>query len=89
VGRHRADLPWGEPASAARFKDVPCWLFHGDADKASPIQQTRDMIQAIKDAGGRPLFQELCGVDHNSCADHAYAIPDLYEWLLQQSRRRR
>ena len=79
----------GNTATAARLKDVPCWCFHGDADKVIPIQQSRDMIQAIKDAGGRPLFQELSGVDHNSCADHAYAIPDLFDWLLQQNRGRR
>lgn len=79
----------GNTATAARLKDVPCWCFHGVADKVIPIQRSRDMIQAIKDAGGQPLFWELSGVDHASCADHAYAIPDLIEWLLQQNRRRR
>ena len=79
----------GETATAAQLRDVPCWCFHGDADKVIPIQRSREMVQAIKDAGGRPLFQELSGVDHNGCVDRAYAIPDLYEWLLQQSRRRR
>jgi thiol-disulfide isomerase/thioredoxin/dienelactone hydrolase len=79
----------GNKATAARLKDVPCWCFHGDADKVIPIQESRKMIQAIKDAGGRPLFQELSGIDHNSCANHAYAIPDLMEWLLLQSRRLR
>ena len=79
----------GNTATAARLRDVPCWCFDGDADKAIPIQESRKMIQAIKDAGGRPLFKELSGIDHAYCADRAYAIPDLYEWLLLQNRQQR
>jgi len=72
---------------AARLKDLPCWCFHGDADKT--VEQSREMVRAIQDAGGKPLYQEFIGVDHNSCADHAYARPELYEWLLLQDRAKR
>jgi thiol-disulfide isomerase/thioredoxin/predicted esterase len=75
----------GNPATAPRLKDVPCWCFHGDADDMVPVSQSREMIQAIKDAGGRPLYHELIGVNHNSCADRVFAMPDLYEWILQQN----
>jgi thiol-disulfide isomerase/thioredoxin/poly(3-hydroxybutyrate) depolymerase len=71
--------------NAPRLKDVPCWCFHGDADKMIPPQASRDMVQAIREAGGRPLYQELGGVDHNSCADRVYAMPDLFEWMLLQA----
>jgi hypothetical protein len=54
-----------------------------------PAQQSREMVQAIKAAGGRPLYQELIGVGHDEAADHAYALPDLYEWILLQNRRKR
>jgi hypothetical protein len=47
------------------------------------------MVQAIKDAGGRPLYQEFIGVGHNEAADRAYGLPDLYEWMLLQNRARR
>ena len=47
------------------------------------------MIQAIKEAGGRPLYQEFIGVDHDGCADRAYAMADLYEWMLLQNRTKR
>jgi predicted peptidase len=79
----------GQTRSAKRLKDLPCWCFHGDADKVIPVQRSREMIQAIKEAGGRPLYHEFNGIDHNSCADRAYTMPDLFEWLLLQNRAKR
>ncbi len=69
--------------------DIPCWCFHGDADKMISVQQSREMVQAVKEAGGRPLYQEFTGVGHNDGADHAYSLPDLYEWMLLQNRAKR
>lgn len=51
-----------------------------------PVGLSRAMIKAIEAAGGRPLYHEYPGVDHN-CWDQTYANPDLYEWLLGQRRR--
>jgi predicted esterase/thiol-disulfide isomerase/thioredoxin len=79
----------GDAKSAARLVGVPCWCFHGAADKMIPPQQSRDMIDAIAKAGGRPLYQEFPNVGHNDCADRVYAMNDLYEWLLLQNRSRR
>ena len=79
----------GDANSAPRLKDTPCWCFHGDADKMIPVQQSRDMVRAVQDAGGRPLYQEFPGVGHNDCPDRAYALPDLWEWMLLQNRTRR
>ena len=29
----------GNPADAAKFKDIPCWNFHGDEDKAVKVEK--------------------------------------------------
>ncbi len=91
-GRWSAIVPichgW-KPNLAARLKDLPCWCFHGDADEVIPASQSREMVRAIQQAGGKPMYQEFIGVDHNHCADHAYAMPELYEWLLLQDRSKR
>ena len=71
------------------MKDIPCWCFHGDADKVISRHQSREMVQAIEDAGGRPLYQEFVGVDHSESVDHAFAMPDLFEWMLLQNRGKR
>jgi predicted peptidase len=74
----------GDPKQAAKIKDLPCWCFHGDADTAVKVDQSRKMIQALKDAGGNPKYDEYPKVGHNSW-DRAYANAELYEWFLKQS----
>ena len=73
----------GDPKEATKIKDIPCWCFHGDEDKAVKVEMSRSMIKALKDAGASPRYDEYPGVGHNSW-DRAYATPELYEWLLQQ-----
>jgi dienelactone hydrolase/thiol-disulfide isomerase/thioredoxin len=79
----------GDTKLAARLIDIPCWCFHGDADKIISVQQSREMVRAIKEAGGRPLYHEFSGVGHNEAADRTYSLSDLYEWMLLQNRARR
>ncbi|HVS34479.1 MAG TPA: prolyl oligopeptidase family serine peptidase [Gemmataceae bacterium] len=73
----------GDPNQAKVIKDIPCWIFHGDADKSVPVDRSRAMVEALKAAGGQPKYTEYAGVGHNSW-EMAYNTPDLYEWLLQQ-----
>jgi predicted peptidase len=76
----------GDPQIAAKIKDIPCWCFHGDADTLIPAAASREMIRALRQAGGQPLYQEFPDVGHH-CWDRVYALPDLYEWLLLQKSR--
>ncbi len=79
----------GDTTAAARLMEIPCWCFHGDADKMIQVQQSRDMVLAIEKAGGHPMYQEFSGADHDDAAARAYALPDLYEWMLLQNRSQR
>jgi predicted peptidase len=76
----------GDTKSAEKIKDLPCWAFHGDADDRVPVAGSRDMIAAIKKAGGEPKYTEYPGVGHNSW-DKAYDTDELYEWMLKQSKK--
>ena len=71
------------PREASKLKDVHCWAFHGDKDSAVPIKESRDMVAAIKKAGGKPEFTELAGETH-ACWDKVYAMPELWKWLDEQ-----
>jgi predicted peptidase len=75
----------GDPTFAVKMKDVPIWAFHGDDDKAVPVGRSREMIEALKAAGGQPKYTEYPGVGHNSWA-RTYSDPALYEWLFAQRR---
>lgn len=74
----------GDPNSAGKFKDIPCWCFHGDADKTVSVEKSRAMIKALKAAGGEPKYTEYPGVDHNSW-DRAYGTAELYTWFLKHT----
>ncbi len=74
--------PGSNPTAAPRLKDMPCWCFQGDADATDTLTSARKMMLAIKDAGGRPIYQEYPGVGHN-CWDITYRNNDVFEWLLR------
>ena len=76
----------GDVKTAEKFKDIPCWCFHGDADTAVKVEGSREMIDAIKKAGGSPKYTEYPGVPHNSW-DKAYGTDELYTWLLEQKKK--
>ncbi len=73
----------GNVADAEKIKDIPCWCFHGDEDKAVNVKGSREMIAAIEKAGGKPKYTEYPKVGHNSW-DMAYGTDELYKWLLEQ-----
>lgn len=64
---------------------VPVWVFHGDADDVVPVDVSRDIVKALKDAGGNPKYTEYPGVNHNSWT-RAYRDPELVAWLFAQER---
>jgi poly(3-hydroxybutyrate) depolymerase/thiol-disulfide isomerase/thioredoxin len=76
----------GDTASAGKIAGIPCWCFHGAVDRMIPPGQSRDMIDAIAKAGGRPLYQEFPHVGHDDCAERVYEMADLFEWLTAQKR---
>ncbi|HEV3438304.1 MAG TPA: alpha/beta hydrolase-fold protein [Gemmata sp.] len=76
----------GNPKDAEKIKNIPCWCFHGDADTAVLVQRSRDMIDALKKAGGEPKYTEYPKVGHNSW-DKAYGTDELYTWLLDQKKK--
>jgi predicted peptidase len=73
----------GDAALAERIKRVPVWAFHGDADGAVKVRRSRDMIAALKAAGGSPKYTEYPGVGHNSWTA-TYSNPEFYAWLFEQ-----
>jgi predicted esterase len=75
----------GNPGNAARLKDLPAWVFHGERDTVVPFQRSVEMVEALKRIGGRVRFTAYPETGHNAW-DRAYKDPDLYEWLLKQKR---
>jgi predicted peptidase len=76
----------GDPKDAEKIKDIPCWCFHGDEDNAVVVKRSKEMIEALKAAGGSPRYTEYQWVGHDSW-DPAYATNQLYAWMLKQSKK--
>jgi hypothetical protein len=74
-----------DESKAPLIKDLPIWCFHGGADPVVPTERSRNMIAALKAAGGHPKYTEYPGVGHNSW-DRAYSEPELPKWLFSQKR---
>jgi predicted peptidase len=77
----------GDVKTAGHIKDVPVWAFHGGADTVVPVSATRDMVDALKDAGGDVRYTEVQGGDHVIWDDvYADGSDTLYPWLFAQRR---
>jgi len=63
---------------------TPVWNFHGAADKTVAVSISRDRIAARRKAGGRPIYTEYAGVDHNVW-QWAFTEPELVEWVFSQA----
>jgi len=76
----------GDERQAAKLAGVAIWAFHGAKDGAVPVERTRQMVEAIKAAGGKPKYTEDPNGGHNVW-DPAYQDPEgLLPWLFSQMR---
>jgi len=76
----------GNVQTTHQLIDLPIWAVHGNADKAVPVSQSREMIKAIRQAGGSPKYTELKGVGH-SCWQKAYYDPNsILPWMFAQKK---
>ena len=77
----------GDESKADRLIKTPIWAFHGDKDNVVPPSASRNMIAAIKKAGGEPKYTELAGVGHDSWTP-AYNDPKgVVPWMFEQRKK--
>jgi predicted peptidase len=72
-------------ALARRIGKVPVWAFHGADDPVIRVDQSRMMVDALRNAGGIVRYTEYQGAGHDIW-DRAYDDPALPKWMLAQKR---
>lgn len=89
-----------EAACAAYIKNnIPIWAFHGEVDNTIPVYKTQFMINSLLTClqttpGTTPVITIYKNVGHKGAWENAYRTdhtlhnPNLYEWMLQQRKKR-
>ena len=76
----------GIPSLASRLTNIAIWAFHGAKDPTVPVSGSRDMVAAIRAAGGRKIrYTEFPEEGHN-CWIPAYREDGLVDWLFEQTK---
>lgn len=75
----------GIPAAAGNIATLPTWAFHGARDSNVPVAGSRQMIEAMKAAGGHPRYTEYPSEAHEIW-ESVYRSMSVYKWLLEQRR---
>lgn len=76
----------GDPSLAGKITNVPVWAFHGDVDRNVPVTGSRNMIEAIREAGGNPKYNEFAGVGHNVWPE-VEKTDGVLDWMFSQKRK--
>lgn len=76
---------FGDASWAANVKDMPIWCVHGLRDDVLPVEKGREMVQAVRAAGGSVHYVEIPDGNHNVW-DATYNDPAFWNWLLAQRR---
>ena len=66
------------------LRDVPVWVFQGEADEIVRPTYAKDMVAALTACGGQVDLTLLPGAGHDRSSLLAYRTDELYNWLAAQ-----
>ena len=75
----------GDVTLAENIVDVPVWAFHGRFDRNVPVSGSRNIIEALRKAGGNPKYTEYPYVGHSIWGE-VEETPELMNWIFAQKR---
>jgi predicted peptidase len=75
----------GDRILARTLKDVPIWAFHGAKDSVVPVEESKELVEAINARGGNAKLTIYPDANHDSWT-RTYDNPELYEWLIEHRR---
>jgi predicted esterase len=83
-----AALPagWKGTAPPAAIKDVPMRVWHAADDPVVNVSNSRDLVQALRQAGGHPIYTEFQTGGHPGGIGQGNMSPEIHDWLMAQRR---
>lgn len=77
----------GDATRAFFLKDMPIWVFHGAKDEVVRPEYSRNIVNAIRVAGGSPGYTEYPDEDHVGAWVQAYSNSHLFKWMFSKKLR--
>ena len=71
---------------AEELRRLPVWAFHGAKDPIVPVQQSKQMVQALRRLGNTHVRLTIYPEAGHDAWTQTSDNPPLYKWLLQQHR---
>ncbi|MBO1004015.1 prolyl oligopeptidase family serine peptidase [Pseudogracilibacillus auburnensis] len=75
----------GSTKDIERLKNIPVWAFHGAKDDVVLIEESKEMVEALRAVGGNVKFTIYPNANHDSWTE-TYNNPEFYTWLLSQKK---
>ena len=66
--------------NAAKARDVSVWAFHGENDNVVFPEESKKMVEALKNAGGNARLTIFSDTNHDSW-NKVYSDRKVFEWL--------
>lgn len=73
------------PKKALCLKNIPIWVAHGDSDTVVEFQESKRIVDCLKEYNPNIIFKVYEGGGHEVCTT-AYEEPELFKWLLKQKK---
>lgn len=76
------------PKRALRLKNIPIWVAHGDSDTVVQFEESKRIVDCLKEYNPNIIFKVYKGGGHEVCTT-AYEEPELFQWLVKQKRKKK
>ena len=77
---------WQGTAPAASIKDVPIRIWAATDDASVDVSNSRQLVQALRQAGGHPIYTEFQSGGHVGGIGAGDMSPVIHDWLMAQRR---
>jgi predicted peptidase len=75
----------GNRIMSITLKDMPIWAFHGAKDSVVPVEESKELVEAINARGGIARLTIYPDANHDSWTE-TYNNQEVYDWLLEHRR---
>ena len=85
-GGNMIEVLVGPRDQPAAFKSLPVWAFHGAKDNVVPPDESRRLVNQLRKLGVKRAKLTVYPEANHDSWTQTYENPELYKWLLKQSR---